>query len=81
MTMKSGGDAYQTNQSAQGNVNLQNINGVAAAGTGVFEGAGGMADAAVNATQGTTQNQAQNNMANTGRGGNDNINANTAINI
>ncbi len=81
MTNKSGGDAYQANQAAQGNANLQDTNSVAAAGAGVLEGVGGMAAADAIAAQQTHQNQAQNNMANTGHGGSDNINANTNINV
>lgn len=80
MTTKSGGDAYQSNQAAQGNANLQDINGVAAGGAGVLESAGGLATADAIGTQETHQNQAQNNMATTGHGGDDNVNANTNFN-
>lgn len=81
MVDKSGGDALQANQGAQGNLSTQDLNSVAAAGAGVLEGMGGGASAMGAAQQAVQQAQMQGNMAATGSGGDDNVNANTTINI
>ncbi len=81
MTDKSGGDALQANQGAQGNASAQDLNSVAAGGAGVLEGFGGDAAAMGAANQAVQQAQNQANAAMTGDGGDDNINANTTINI
>ncbi len=81
MADKSGGDAYQVNQGAQGNVSAQDLNSVAAAGAGIVGGLGGAAASAGAAQQAVQQAQQQGNLASTGHGGNDNISADTNINI
>ncbi len=81
MTDKSGGDVYQGNAGLQGNLSSQDLNSVAAAGAGVLESIGGSAASLGAATQNVTQNQNQSNAANTGSGGDDNINANTNITV
>ncbi len=81
MVDKSGGDVYQGNAGLQGNASLQELNSVAAGGAGVLESAGGAAASMGAATQAVQQGQAQANQANTGEGGDDNVNANTTINI
>ncbi len=81
MTDKSGGDAIQANQGAQGSVGAQDLNSVAAAGAGIVDGMGGSAASMGAANQAVQQAQSQANMAATGAGGNDNISADTNINI
>ena len=81
MADKSGGDVFQANQGAQGNASLQDINSVAAAGAGVLESMGGAAFSDAFGTQTVTQNQNQSNTANTGHGGDDNVHADTNINV
>lgn len=81
MTDKSGGDANQANMGAQGNMSTQDLNSVAAGGAGVQDAIGGTAGAMGAANQAIEQAQQQANMATTGAGGDDNINANTTINI
>ena len=81
MTDKSGGDVLQASQGAQGNASLQDLNSVAAGGAGVLESIGGAAASMGAASQLVDQHQNQANAANTGNGGDDNINANTTINI
>ncbi len=81
MTDKSGGDVYQANQGAQGNVSAQDLNSVATAGAGIVGGFGGSANAVGAAQQAVQQAQSQGNIAATGNGGNDNISADTTINI
>ncbi len=81
MVDKSGGDATQANMGAQGNMSAQDLNSVAAAGAGVLESAGGAAGSMGAAQQAVNQAQQQANMASTGDGGDDNVNANTNINI
>lgn len=81
MVDKSGGDALQANQGAQGNLSSQDLNSVAAAGAGILEGMGGDAASMGAAQQAIQQAQTQGNIAATGSGGDDNINANTNINI
>ncbi len=81
MADKSGGDTFQGNQGMQGNLSAQDMNAVGAAGAGILEGMGGSAFADAFGTQNVTQNQNQSNSANSGDGGDDNISANTTINI
>ncbi len=81
MTDKSGGDAIQANQGAQGSVGVQDLNSVAAAGAGIVDGLGGAAASMGAAQQAVQQAQSQGNAAVTGSGGNDNISADTTINI
>ncbi len=81
MTDKSGGDVYQGNAGLQGNASLQEINSVAAGGAGVLESMGGLAASAGAGTQNVTQNQNQSNSASTGHGGNDNVFADTNVNV
>ena len=81
MADKSGGDVFQANQGAQGNISAQDMNSVAAAGAGVLESIGGAAFSDAFGTQTVNQNQNQSNSASTGHGGNDNIHADTNINI
>ncbi len=81
MTDKSGGDALQANQGSQGNLSAQDLNSIASAGSGILEGIGGGANAMGAAQQAVNQAQTQGNIAATGDGGDDNINANTNINI
>ncbi len=81
MADKSGGDAIQGNAGMQGNLSAQDMNAVGAAGAGILEGMGGSAFSDAFGTQNVTQNQNQSNSANTGDGGDDNISANTTINI
>ncbi len=80
MADKSGGDVFQANQGAQGNISAQDLNSVAAAGAGVLESFGGAAASMGIGAQQVNQNQNQANAANTGNGGNDNIQADTNIN-
>ncbi len=81
MADKSGGDVYQGNAGLQGNASLQDINSVAAGGAGVLESMGGLATSAAFGDQTVTQNQNQSNSASTGHGGNDNIHADTNVNV
>ncbi len=81
MTDKSGGDVLQANQGSQGSLSAQDLNSVAVAGAGILEGVGGSAASMGAAQQAVNQAQAQGNIAATGVGGDDNINANTNINI
>ncbi len=81
MTDKSGGDVYQGNAGLQGNLSTQGLNSVAAGGAGVLESLGGAAASMGAASQAVTQNQNQSNAASTGNGGNDNIHADTNINV
>ncbi len=81
MADKSGGDAIQANQGAQGNVSAQDLNAVGAAGAGIVDGMGGNAAAMGAASQAVQQAQNQANAAVTGQGGDDNIQADTNINI
>ncbi|MCB1754098.1 MAG: hypothetical protein KDJ38_01165 [Gammaproteobacteria bacterium] len=81
MTDKSGGDIAQANMGAQGNLSGQTENVVAPGGAGIVDGIGGMGGAMGAAQQAVNQAQAQGNMAMSGDGGDDNINANTNINI
>ncbi|HBR98989.1 MAG TPA: hypothetical protein DD979_16670 [Gammaproteobacteria bacterium] len=81
MVDKNGGDIAQANMGTQGNMSAQDLNSVAAGGAGVQEAMGGAADAMGAANQAIQQAQNQANMATSGDGGDDNINANTTINI
>ncbi len=81
MTDKSGGDALQANSGSQGSMTDQDMNSIAAGGGGIVDGMGGPAGSMGLADQAINQAQAQGNMAMTGDGGDDNINANTTINI
>ncbi len=75
------GDVFQGNQCAQGNISAQVLNSVAAAGAGVLESFGGAAASMGLGTQQVNQNQNQSNSASTGHGGNDNVQADTNINL
>ena len=81
MVDKSGGDVLQANQGGQGNLSSQDLNSIGAGGAGVLESFGGAGAATGAASQAIQQAQMQGNMAATGSGGDDNINANTTINI
>ena len=81
MADKSGGDIMQANQGTQANMSAQDLNSIAAAGAGILEGMGGMGSSMGSANQAVSQSMQQGNMAATGAGGNDNINADTTINI
>ena len=81
MSDKSGGDVMQGNAGMQGNVSMQDVTDVAAAGVGAVDGMGGDALSAAMGNMTTTQNASQGNMAMTGAGGNDNVNADTNINV
>ena len=81
MVDKSGGDVLQANQGGQANLSSQDLNSIGAGGAGVLESLGGAGAATGAASQAIQQAQMQGNMAATGSGGDDNINANTTINI
>ncbi|MCB1755665.1 MAG: hypothetical protein KDJ38_09090 [Gammaproteobacteria bacterium] len=81
MTDKSGGDILQSNQGAQGNVSAQDLNSLGLGGAGIVDGIGGAGASMGAASQAVQQAQGQANMAVSGDGGDDNINANTTINI
>lgn len=81
MVDKSGGDVLQANQGGQASLESQNLNAIGAGGAGVLESMGGAGAATGAASQAIQQAQMQANMASTGTGGDDNINANTTINI
>ncbi len=81
MVDKSGGDATQMNSGAQMSGSSQDLNAVGAAGAGILEGMGGGGMAMGAAEQAINQAQNQANNATTGSGGDDNINADTTINI
>ena len=81
MTDKSGGDVIQGNAAGQANLSAQDLNAVGAAGAGVLESIGGSASSMGAASQAVQQAQMQSSQAMTGSGGDDNINANTTINI
>lgn len=81
MVDKSGGDVLQANQGGQAGLASQDLNSVGVGGAGVLESMGGAGAATGAASQALQQAQAQANMASTGPGGDDNINANTTINI
>ncbi len=81
MANKSGGDSFQANQGSQGNASIQGVDSVAAAGAGTVDSLGGSAFSTGVGTQFTNQNQAQGNAASTGDGGNDNVFADTNINV
>jgi hypothetical protein len=81
MVDKSGGDVAQANLGSQANLSAQDLNSVAAAGAGILEGMGGAAASMGTASQAVQQAQTQGNIAATGSGGNDNISADTNINI
>lgn len=81
MADKSGGDSLQANQGSQGSLSAQDLNAIGAAGAGVVDGLGGSAFGAGAAQQAVNQAQSQGNIAVTGDGGDDNISADTTINI
>lgn len=81
MANKSGGDALQANVGSQGNANIQDVDSAAVAGPGVVGGFGGSAFSTGVASQHTQQAQLQGNSASTGRGGNDNVFADTNIHV
>ncbi len=81
MTDKSGGDVVQGNAGSQGSLSAQDLNSVAAAGAGILEGFGGSAASMGAAQQAVNQAQQQGNIGAGGSGGNDNISADTTINI
>jgi hypothetical protein len=81
MVDKSGGDAAQANLGEQANASFQGLNSVGSAGAGILEGMGGAAQSMGAASQAVQQAQTQGNIAATGSGGNDNISADTNINI
>ncbi|HBR97234.1 MAG TPA: hypothetical protein DD979_07630 [Gammaproteobacteria bacterium] len=81
MVDKSGGDIIQGNAGEQANLGAQDLNSVGAGGAGVQEAMGGAANAMGAAQQAVQQAQMQANQAASGMGGDDNINANTTINI
>ncbi len=81
MTDKSGGDVVQANQGAQANLSAQDLDSVAIAGAGILEGIGGSATSMGVTGQAIQQMQAQGNIASTGSGGDDNVNANTNVNV
>ncbi len=81
MADKSGGDVYQGNAGLQANASLQELNSVAAGGAGVLESVGGLAASMGTGNQTVNQNQNQNNSASTGDGGDDNVHADTNINV
>ena len=81
MADKSGGDVLQANQASQGSLGVQDLNAVSAAGAGLIDGVGGSAASLGAAQQTVNQGQAQGNIAATGSGGDDNISADTTINI
>ena len=80
MTNKSGGDIFQGNQGMQGNVSMQDLNSVAAAGAGVQDAFGGEAFSTAFGNQNVNQNQNQSNSAASGSGGGDNIHSDTNVN-
>ena len=81
MADKSGGDALQANQGSQGAISAQDLNALGVGGAGIVDGAGGAGAGAGVASQVLNQGQAQGNAAITGDGGDDNISADTTINI
>ena len=81
MADKSGGDIFQNNTGAQGNVSAQDLNAVGVGGAGLVDGVGGSSASMGAADQYVAQAQNQSNGALSGFGGSDNINANTTINI
>ena len=81
MVDKSGGDVLQANQGGQASLASQGLNSIGTGGAGVLESMGGSGTATGAASQAVQQAQMQANMAATGTGGDDNINANTTINI
>ena len=81
MADKSGGDILQNNTGAQASLGAQDLNAVGVGGAGAVEALGGSSAAMGVADQYINQSQNQTNMAVTGNGGDDNINANTTINI
>lgn len=81
MVDKSGGDVLQANQGGQAGLSSQDLNSVGVGGAGILESMGGAGAATGAASQALQQAQMQANMASTGSGGDDNINANTTINI
>ncbi|MCB1755632.1 MAG: hypothetical protein KDJ38_08920 [Gammaproteobacteria bacterium] len=81
MADKSGGDIIQGNMGSQGNASAQDLNSLGVAGAGIVDGIGGSGAAMGAAQQAVQQAQQQANMAVSGDGGDDNINANTTINI
>ena len=81
MADKSGGDILQSNAGAQGNVSAQDLNAVGVGGVGAVDGFGGTSAAMGLANQYIDQSQNQANLGVSGNGGDDNINANTTINI
>ena len=81
MVDKSGGDIGQANAGEQLGLGSQGLNAIGSGGAGVQESIGGTGTATGTADQALQQAQMQANQAMTGSGGNDNINANTTINI
>ena len=81
MTDKSGGDVNQANLGSQGSLSAQDLNSVAAAGAGIVDGMGGSAASMGAANQAIQQAQQQGNIGAGGAGGDDNISADTTINI
>ena len=81
MADKSGGDILQNNAGVQGNASAQDLNAVGVGGAGLVEGLGGSSAAMGVADQYINQAQNQANLGVSGNGGDDNINANTTINI
>ena len=81
MADKSGGDILQNNAGIQGNASAQDLNAVGVGGVGAVGALGGGASSMGMADQYVAQAQEQMNLGVSGNGGNDNINADTTINI
>ena len=81
MADKSGGDIMQNNSGAQGNMSAQDLNALGVGGVGAVDAMGGTGTGTGVADQVTSQSLDQANAAMSGYGGDDNINANTTINI
>ena len=81
MTDKSGGDVAQGNAAMQGNMSSQMENVIGSGGAGVQDAMGGIGTAAGMANQVVDQGQSQGNMAMSGAGGGDNIQADTNVNV
>ncbi|MDO6461710.1 hypothetical protein Q4485_13450 [Granulosicoccaceae sp. 1_MG-2023] len=81
MADKSGGDIMQSNTGMQGNASGQDLNALGVGGAGAVDAMGGAGAGMGMADQAVTQAQNQANAAMSGMGGDDNINANTTINI
>lgn len=80
-TDKSGGDIMQGNLGGQLNGSFQDVTAAGVGGVGAVDAMGGAGMASATGSQTTTQAQHQGNIGASGAAGDDNLHANTNINV